>query len=61
MRNALKSLSEQRREREKKFVQHADSFVAESYLGLMLFIMNYMVAMCLYQVFKKLARLMKNA
>ena len=64
MRNMLKLLSEER-EREKilllKVIKHADSFVAKSYPGLMLFIMNYMVVIYLYLVFKELARLMKNA
>lgn len=56
---------QRQREREKflffKVVKHVSSFVAELYPGLTLFIMNYMVVIYLYQVFKKLARLMKNA
>lgn len=44
-----------------KILKHADFFVAELYPRLMLFIINYMVVIYFYQVFKKLARLMKNA
>lgn len=71
VRNALKLLSEERTERERegektkipllKILKHADFFVAELYPRLMLFIINYMVVIYFYQVFKKLARLMKNA
>lgn len=63
---ALKLLSEERTEIEKKvlllkIIKHADSFIAGSYPRLMLFIMNYMVVIYLYQMFKKFSRLMKNA
>ena len=44
-----------------KIIKHADSFIAGSYPRLMLFIMNYMVVIYLYQMFKKFSRLMKNA
>lgn len=61
-------MSFQRKETERKkkipFLQSCKtcaSFAAESYPGLILFIMNYMVVIYLSQVFKKFARLMKNA
>lgn len=44
-----------------KIIKHAYSSIAGSYPRLRLFIMNYMVVIYLYQMFKKLARLMKNA
>ena len=67
VRNALKLLSEKRTESERKkipllkIIKRANFFVAELYPRLMQFIINYMVVIYLYEMFKKLAILMKNA